>query len=169
MNRRELGASLILGAATAGVAGSASAQVAPLGEPEQREVFDTGRVGALSLASSRLAQARARSPGVREFADFETAEQTIIAEVLGEASGLPPPPLTPDQQAQLDALRYAPAHDFERRYVALQVDGHRQLLAIQDRYLATGGLLPMRHVAMLARGQIREHLRLLDDIRRRGG
>ena len=52
--------------------------------------------------------------------------------------------------------------------MALQVEGHSQLLAVQERYLAYGRVPSIRHIAMLARGQIREHLRLLSDIQLRG-
>ena len=80
---------------------------------------------------------------------------------------MPAPPLGREQQAILDQLQAAPSPAFEEQYVIAQVDGHQKLRAIQDRYLSSGTVPGVRHVAMLARGQIKEHLRLLNDIRRR--
>ncbi len=103
---------------------------------------------------------------MREFADFETAEQTTIAEILQEVTGAPPPPLSYAQRADLERLESPGGPAFEHEYVRLQLEGHRQLLAIQARYLTYGRVPSMRHVAMLARGQVLEHLRLLNDIER---
>ena len=168
MNRRELGTSLFFGAAATGMAGVALAQDAPrLGEAARQEVMDTAHVGVFSLMASQIALNQAHSPAVREFADFEFAEQPTIARILQEVSGLPAPPLSPDQQAMVSQLQSTRGPDFETQYVTLQVDGHRKLLGIQERYLSLGSMPGMRHVAMLARGQIQEHLRLLSDIQRR--
>ena len=55
----------------------------------------------------------------------------------------------------------------DRAYVELQIRGHQELLAIQERYLASNsGHRPTMTVARLARGQIREHLALLQDIQK---
>ncbi len=104
---------------------------------------------------------------MREYADFETAEQTTIPGILQEGAGHPAPPLSYAQCADLRRLESLGDPAFEHEYVRLQLEGHRQLLAIQDRYLTYGHVPSMRHVAMLARGQILEHLRLLNDIERR--
>ena len=168
MNRRQLGASLLLAGVASGTAGVALAQDMPrLGEAERREVRETAHVGTFSLMISKVALAQARTPAVLEFANFETAEQTTIGQILEEVSGMPAPPLTPDQQAMMAQLQATPGMAFEQQYVLAQVDGHQKLLAIQERYLSSGSMPAMRHVAMLARGQIKEHLKLLDDIQRR--
>ncbi len=168
MNRRELGASLLLAGVASGAAGVALAQDMPrLGELERREVMDTAHVGTFSLMISKLAQTQAQTPAVQEFSSFEVAEQTTIGQILQEVSGMPAPPLTPDQEAMMAQLQAASGMGFEQQYVMMQVDGHRKLLAVQERYLSSGSMPGLRHVAMLARGQIKEHLRLLDDIQRR--
>lgn len=135
----------------------------PMGPGEQRYAEATLAVGGVSLRSSQLAQGRVRAPRVAEFADFEVAEQTTVAQVLGEMGFTPPPPAPMDQQ-MLDRLSSARGPDFERQYVMAQMDGHRRLLAIQERYIQEGRDPGARHVAMLARGQIKEHLKLLADI-----
>ena len=169
MNRREAGRNLLLGALAIGAA-PALAQMpgmgrGDLGPAEQRHATDTLKVGGLALQSSQAAQGKARTPRVREFADFEVAEQTTIAQIIQEATGMAPPPPDRMDQMKLDSLMRTSGRGFEAGYVTLQIDGHQKLLGIQERYLAEGRNPDFRHVAMLARGQIKEHLKLLDDIR----
>ena len=170
MNRRELAAGAVLGLAGLGVSGAAGAQ--PMREPggpgpaERRHAMETARVGAVSLATSQLAQSSARGPGVLQFAKFEVAEQTTIAQIIQEMTGMAPPPPPPEAQAMMDRLRTARGRQFEMEYVRGQVDGHQQLLSIQERYLAEGQDPHHRHIAMLARGQIKEHLDLLGNLKR---
>lgn len=167
MNRREAGRNMLVGALALGMPAAtfAQAMAMPMGEPERRHAMDTLRVGGLALRTSQIAQGKARSLRVREFADFEVAEQTTIASIIREMSGMTPPPPDARAQAVIARLDRAPPRAFEPAYVAAQTDGHQELLAIQERYLADGRSMHHKHIAMLARGQIREHLRLLADIR----
>ena len=177
MDRRIFGRNLVLG-----VVGLAAAPVlaqydgpgrgprpgpgmGPMGPGEARYASDTLAIGGVALRSSQIAQGRVRAPRVAEFADFEAAEQTTIAQIMSEMGFTPPPP-SPDDRRTLDRLNAARGPDFERQYVTLQTDGHRRLLQIQERYIAEGRDPNARHIAMLARGQIKEHLKLLDDIGR---
>lgn len=167
MNRRELSVGALFGAFGLGAAGAALAQPGmdrAMGDAERRHVMDTARVGTLSLKTSQLAEPRVRGK-VNEFANFEIDEQKTIAQILQEVSRMPPPPLPPEEQAKLDRLDGMHGVGFSRSYIALQTDGHQKLLQIQERYLSEGAVPAMRHVAMLARGQIKEHLRLLSDLR----
>lgn len=135
-----------------------------MGDAEHRHATDTLRVGSVALMTSRLALSRGSTPKVRQFAKFEVAEQTTIAEIIGD-TGMAPPPPDPEGRRMMAMLERARGRQFDQAYVDGQIDGHRKLLAIQERYLAEGRLPPMRHVAMLARGQIKEHLELLEDLR----
>lgn len=167
MNRRELGGALLLGAlatTTAGMPTLAWAQGAA-GAAERTHAMETLRIGGLALQTSQLAQTKARNAMVKEFAGFEVAEQTTIAQIIKESKNVDPPP--PDAMAQevLARLNDASGRAFDRAYVAAQIDGHQQLLQVQETYLASGSDMPTRHVAMLASGQIREHLTLLGKMR----
>jgi putative membrane protein len=53
--------------------------------------------------------------------------------------------------------------EFERAYARAQKQGHEQLLKIQEDYLRSGDVQDAANVAKLARGQIKQHLTLLDD------
>ena len=76
-----------------------------------------------------------------------------------------PPPPDAEARATMTKLDAATGKAFETAYVTAQIDGHSRLLTVQERYLASGRNPDFRHVAMLARGQIKEHLKLLSDIR----
>ena len=63
-----------------------------------------------------------------------------------------------------------PGAAFDKDYVALQIQGHQELLKIQESYLQqSAGNREMTNVAKLARGQIKEHLALLQDIQKELG
>lgn len=166
MNRREAGRNLLLGALAIGVPGQALAQaMAQMGDAERMHATDTLRVGSLALQTSQIAQTKAQKPKVKEFAGFEVTEQTTIAQIINETSGLTPPAPDAEARAVMERLQAARGGAFDTAYIAAQIDGHQKLLAIQERYLSTGRNPHMRHVAMLARGQIKEHLQLLNDMR----
>ena len=132
----------------------------PMGPAERQHAMDTLAVGSVALETSRLARSRARNPLVREFAELEVEEQTTVSQIINEMTGgLPPPPPSPSDRRLLERLSAGRGPGFDRDYILGQVDGHQRLLTIQDRYLSAGRNPHQRHVAMLARGRINEHLR----------
>ena len=62
-------------------------------------------------------------------------------------------------------LSQASGTAFDREYLTGQMQGHQELLRVQEGYLASN---PQNRehvgVAKLARGMIREHIALLEDI-----
>jgi putative membrane protein len=158
-----------------------------VGEAEATHAKRTMATGALSLLSSRIALEKAKDDDLKEFARFEVAEQEGIAAVLksmssdadataatGSASAKPAVPSDRELEASLDPagkemvekLRAAKAGaSFDRMYLTGQMQGHQQLLQIQEDYLKAGRALDHRNVAILSSGQIREHIALLKDIR----
>ena len=151
-----------------------------MGEAEAKHAADTLAAGFLSLESSRIALKEAQHPKVREFAQFEVAEQETIADVLSSMRDRSSPPSGQVKasskevpQANLDANRKQMSEKlqqgeagagFDREYVRQQVQGHQQLLLIQETYLKDGKNHESLNVAKLMRGQINEHLVLLQDI-----
>lgn len=59
--------------------------------------------------------------------------------------------------------------EFDKMYVTAQLDGHRKLLTIQEDYLKVGKNREHLSVAKLARGQIKEHIALLEDLQSKLG
>jgi len=158
---------------------------AMMGEAEAKHAADTSTVGLMSLETSRIALKKAQHPKVKEFAQFEVAEQETIADVLKSmrdqstpASGQVKAPSAEVTQTNLDAkgkqmvekLQKAEAGaGFDREYVQGQIQGHQQLLQIQETYLKSGKDRENLNVTKLMRGQIKEHLALLQDIEKQLG
>jgi len=156
-------------------AGTAAA-AGKMGAPEQKHAMDTLAVGSMSLLASRVALNKARDEDVKEFAEFEVAEQETIADVLksmkdGTVSGKVTAPsdtdvrqqLSEEDNATLQKMEKMEGKEFDRAYIRAQIEGHQKLLRIQDEYLAIGNEPGHINVAKLARGQIKEHLQLLAD------
>ncbi len=125
-------------------------------------------IGSLALQSSQLASERATLTKVKQFAGSETAEQLTMAQVLNDAPTPPVAPLDNPHAAQLQALSTLPSgHAFDVQYVTVQLQGHHELLAIQDGFLQAQPSMSsdFAHIAMLARTTIQMHLVLLEELR----
>ncbi|MBV8564240.1 MAG: DUF4142 domain-containing protein [Methylobacteriaceae bacterium] len=155
-------------------AAPAPAEVMGLGDVEKQHLMDTMKTGTLSLEMSKIAVQKASSAKVKEFAQLETAEQETVGDVLkaikAAASDMAPAPeLDATQTAILQKLQQAKGTAFDREYVQGQVQGHQELLKVQETYLAAGKHLDSTNVAKLARGMIKEHLTLLQDLEKGSG
>ena len=174
MDRRTFGTTMLLGSlglAAAPAAGQGRRmgqmmQMMQMGPAERRHHMDTMMVGAVALETSRLAQTRAADPMVRRFADFEVEEQTTISEILNEMMRMPPPPPPAADRRMMEQLASLRGRDFDRMYLQGQLAGHQRLLQIQDTYLSQGRQPHHRHIAMLARGRIREHISDVENLQR---
>ncbi len=124
-------------------------------------------VGSLSKQASELALTRATKPRVKEFAGFENAEQLTIAQVLTDEINPAPFPLDSAHAAMLQSLSSKTGAEFDRAYVALEIQGHDQLLQIQQGFLHAQPSIDTDpvHVAMLARTVIQMHLTMLQTLR----
>jgi putative membrane protein len=153
-----------------------------VGEAEATHAKRTMATGALSLLSSRIALEKAKDDDLKEFARFEGIAAVLksmssdadATAATGSASAKPAVPSDRELEASLDPagkemvekLRAAKAGaSFDRMYLTGQMQGHQQLLQIQEDYLKAGRALDHRNVAILSSGQIREHIALLKDIR----
>ena len=148
--------------------------------PDEQYLKEGSAIGALSLALSRIAQEKAQTDDLKEFAQLEAAEQEALADVLkslqnpGLIEGTIKPPSEAEVEQHLDQrgreklekMRAAPAGtEFDREYLAAQATGHLELLRIQETYLNSGrNNHDFINVAKLARSMIKEHLQLLADI-----
>ena len=158
MNRRTLMAGLsgaalpILVRAASPVALAQTSTAAPLGLLEYRRM--TLLVGSLAKQTSELALQRRTHPRIHEFAAFENAEQTTMAQVLTDTPNPPAVPLDAAQEGMLRQLQATSGPAFDRAYVQMQLQGQPSM--------ATDPV----HVAMMARTTIQMHLTMLQDIDR---
>jgi putative membrane protein len=117
----------------------------------------TLKVGGLALASSKVAQSKGSSDAVTQFAKLEVGEQETIAKILA-AHGFNPPPMTEDQKEKLAKLSALSGKDFDKAYVAAQIEGHEELLAIQKEKEAGDAKDPQVIVAKLAAQSVMSHI-----------
>lgn len=166
LNRRIALLGLAAGAALTPVALVPTASARTFSPSEHTAMTLMG--GTLAKQTSELAQERARHAAVKQFATFEIAEQTAIAQVLTDLPNPPPAPLDADHAAVLKTLQDTPAGPaFDRAYVQAQIQGHEELLMIQQGYLDdTNRRTDGQHIAVLARVSIQQHLSMLRELQR---
>ena len=144
---------------------SPTSSTAPLTAAQYKQMTLMG--GTLAKQTSQIALQQAQHPKVKEFAGFEVAEQTTIAQVLTDTQNPSPAPLDGAHAAMLKQLQsMSPGPQFDRAYIMGQLQGHQELLAIQNGFLQNSRSMAADnvHVAMLARTSIQMHLALLQDI-----
>ncbi|MDB5592007.1 DUF4142 domain-containing protein [Enterovirga sp.] len=152
----------------AGQTGQAGAgQRGAMGNAEMEHARKTLMAGTVALQTSDIAMQKASNAGVKQFAKFEHDEQTTIAEVLRsmDASLKPAPdPKMADMVQKLQSAQAGAA--FDKMYVTGQIEGHQNLLAIQEEYLKGGKDVHHTGMAKLARAMIREHLVHLGELQK---
>ncbi len=140
----------------------------------------------VSLQQSNFALSKAQNPRVKQFAEFEIGEQNLLTDIMhsfadpnatasttrGAQAAASTAPELPAKDAQsmerLSKAQGGPA--FDRDYVSLQIQGHQELLKLQETYLQQGsGNRETTNLAKLSRGQIQEHLTMLQDIQKELG
>jgi putative membrane protein len=194
MNRRLLLASIATAAASRVAAQTSAPQqaqtIAPpspalsgMSHAQRKHINDTMAVGSLSLALSRIALPKANNALLKQFIEFEIAEQETVADILKtlQTNGAPTGSIQAPTDAELkqnlddtgkasvEKLRASRAgSEFDHAYIQYEVEGHRKLLDIQEVYLKVHDNLDQTNVAKLARGMIKEHLTLLTGVQKVG-
>ncbi|MGX1742466.1 DUF4142 domain-containing protein [Bosea sp. NPDC055353] len=107
---------------------------------EAKHAADTLEAGAVALETSRVALSKATDPTVKRFAQFEVAEQETVATVVKTAARLSVDPKPAETgKAVIDTLSAMQAgKSFDVGFVEVQIDGHKALLQIQEKYLSDG-------------------------------
>src|SRR3954469_12886209 len=159
---------------TAGVT-NANTGAPSLGQAEQQWLQQTMMVGSVALQTSEIALEKAEDEDVKQFAKFEADEQKGVAEVLrsmmepaGTASAGAGPQPDAKHTEMIQKLQQAkPGDAFDKDYVQGQIQGHQDLLQIQENFLRNAGTAGHReatNVAKLARSRIQEHIEKLQDL-----
>ena len=157
MQRRAL-----LGAAAAGLFMSTAARAQGFGGDTSGAV-SVLMVGGFSLQTSQLALQRSRNGRIREFAELEANEQAAVAAALGAQPGSVPP--SQEQAAMLQQLASLSGRQFDRMYIAGQIQGHQQLLELNQANAQGGGDNVSRAVAIVSVPAIQTHLTILAHLR----
>ncbi len=123
----------------------------------------TLQIGTLAKTTSQVALSISKNAFVRRFAQSEIAEQTAVAQSLTSEFTPPPAQLTAAQQQIIASLQGLTGPRFDESYVQAQIQGHQQLLLLQQEFLAgdTDPAADFVHVALIATAFIQTHLSLL--------
>jgi len=152
-------------------------------QAERQYIQQALALGTVSLQQSNFALSKAQNPRVKQFAEFEIGEQNLLADIMhsftdpnatasttrgAQAAASTAPELPAKDSQAMERLSKAGAGaSFDKDYVALQIQGHQELLKLQEDYLKQGsGNRETTNVAKLARNQIQEHLAMLQDIQK---
>ena len=120
--------------------------------------------GDFATATSELALRRASNRAITQFARLEIAEQAAVARAFGSRPGAAG--LTPEHAALLEQLRTARGSRFDQAYLAGQIQGHEELLAIHQRYARSGRDPMARGASMVGVTGIQTHLVMLNALAR---
>ncbi|HEV2557780.1 MAG TPA: DUF4142 domain-containing protein [Microvirga sp.] len=171
-------------------AGQRALQASPA---DTQHIQQTLAAGTVTLQAANFAESKAQNPRVQRFAAFERAEQAMMFDILHamadptttasantgavqatsqnapqnpSQAAATAPVIAPEGQARMEQMsRAAAGPDFDRDFVALQLERHRELLQIQDRYLGSNSQNREQvSIAKMARAQIREHIAELESI-----
>ncbi|HZH50714.1 MAG TPA: DUF4142 domain-containing protein [Microvirga sp.] len=175
------------GAAGGSAGGRTNQAGGQMSQADMQHAQQTMMLGMIALETSRIAQQKAQTPELKQFAQFEVQEQMTLSEVLRSmmepaataatgttnqaSSNMASGAMQMDAQSRemVQKLQSADAgQEFDRQYLQGQIQGHRDLLQVQERYLQSN---PQNrehmNVAKMARGQIREHIALLETIQQK--
>jgi predicted outer membrane protein len=169
-----------------GQASTPAAQGQQASQADRQYIQQVLAVSTVSLQQANFALSKAQDPRVKQFAEFEIGEQNTLQDILhsfadpaatasttrgAQQAAATAPELPPQDAAAMEKLSKAqggPA--FDRDFVAMQIEGHQKLLSLQEQYLKTGsGNRETVNVAKLARGQIQQHLAMLQMIQKELG
>jgi putative membrane protein len=159
-----------------------------MSQADMQHMQQTLQLGLVALESSRIAMNKVRSEDLKRFANFEVQEQTTLSEVLhsmmepaataatgstgsqSNPSSMNMPPMQMDASARdmMQKMQNQQAGvEFDKIYLQAQLQGHRDLLQVQERYLQSN---PQNrehtNVAKMARGHIREHIAMLEEMQK---
>jgi putative membrane protein len=154
-----------------------------MGDAEMQHMQQTMQLGMVALETSRIALNKARNDDLKQFANFEVQEQTTLSEILRsmmDPSATAATGSTAGQAAMPNVQMDASARDmiqklqgqqagaeFDKMYLDGQLQGHRNLLQVQELYLQSNSRnREHMNVARMARTQIREHIALLETMQK---
>ncbi|XQZ42131.1 DUF4142 domain-containing protein [Paracoccus yeei] len=123
--------------------------------------------GNFSLLSSRAAADKGTDPAVKAFAALEVAEQEAVARAFGAT---PSDQVTPEHAALLEQMTaMEPGAEFDRQYLAAQMQGHEQLRALHAAYAENGQNPMARGASIVGVPAIDSHMSMLRAISERMG
>ena len=154
-----------------------------MSQADMQHMQQTMQLGMVALETSRIALNKARNDDLKQFANFEVQEQTTLSEILrsmmdpsataatGSSAGQAAMPNVQMDASARDMIQKLQGQqagaEFDKMYLDGQLQGHRNLLQVQERYLQSNSRnREHMNVARMARTQIREHIALLETMQK---
>jgi len=116
------------------------------------------------VAAGKIAEQRAESPAVREFAEKMVKAHTETTDKLkgiiadNNINATPPAHVDDRRQGMLDDLRGAKAGDFDHRYIAQQIAAHKEADILMQGYAKDGDNRAIQDFAATTDKSVRMHL-----------
>jgi putative membrane protein len=115
------------------------------------------------LAAERATGDPARRLGQLMVADHTNKDQEL-RQILQSLSLQPATEPGPEQLAQYQQLRNAPADHFDETYARIFVQEHRWMIAVFEREIASGQDSALKSFAMRTLPMVKEHLAMAEKI-----
>lgn len=167
MQRRSILAGLGMAAATPVLLGQFNVAFAQEAKASSADEYYKAVAGpaALSKVTSEEAVKRASNANAKEFAGFELEEAKSVSMVLREKD-VPEPPMDEKAKATFDKIKNAAdGEEFDKAYIAAQLENHEFLRDLATAYLATtspdekdASEIEGRHLATLMLAVFKEHV-----------
>lgn len=122
------------------------------------------------VAAGRIARERSSNAQVKEFAAKMIAAHTRTTDELKSLLSTAHPDIVPPahvddrHQGMLDELRGAKAADFDGRYMAQQIDAHKEALILMKGYAKDGDTASLKKFATKTAPTIQSHLDMAQKI-----
>lgn len=152
---------------TAGVVGQASAEIT---RSTQGFVDGAAISDMYEVTAGKIAEQRARSPQVREFAakmiKAHTATTAKLKRIIADNNVNVTPPTHVDdrRQGMLDDLRGAKSQDFDHRYIAQQIAAHKEADILFSGYAKDGDIQAVKAFAAKTDPVIKMHLSMAQQL-----
>ncbi|HEY0626391.1 MAG TPA: DUF4142 domain-containing protein [Allosphingosinicella sp.] len=150
---------------------------AEAGVPQNGQEYATmvGGSDMYEIESSRLAQEKAQRQEIKDLAQMiVTDHEKSTADLKTAAQQAQPaitvtPQMTPEQQANLQALRSANGAQFDQAYLQQQLAAHQKALQIVQGYAQNGDVASLKQHAQTVSGPIQRHLERAQQLQQGGG
>jgi putative membrane protein len=118
------------------------------------------------VAAGKIAEQRAQSPQVREFAEKMVTAHTMTTSKLkgiiadNNIDVTPPAHVDDRRQGMLDDLRGAKAQDFDHRYITQQIAAHKEANILMQGYAKDGDNTAIKDFAATTDTAVKMHLEM---------
>lgn len=122
------------------------------------------------VEAGKIAEQRSQNASVKDFAAKMVTAHTGTTEKLKAALASTHPEITPPahvddrRQGMLDELRGAKDADFDGRYIAQQVDAHKEALIMMKGYAKDGDTASIKELAAKTTPVVQMHLNMAEKI-----